>query len=39
MSYWPGNNGKMASNSNFKAKFSEKSADLVRGFCFQLGAI
>ena len=37
MSHWPGNEGKMASHSNFKLKFSKNNLDLVRVFFVSVG--
>ena len=39
MSGWPGNDGKMTSQNNFKLRFLERSLDLVRDFLFQFGLI
>ena len=36
---WPGNDGKMTSQNNFKLRFSERSLDLARGFLVQFGVI
>ena len=39
MSGWPGNDGEMTSDSNFKVTFSKRPLELVRGFLFQFAVI